>query len=98
MTTYVIDIDNTICSTKDSDYENSIANWGRIAKINDLYRNGHRIIYWTARGGKSGKDWTDFTTRQLREFGCLYDELRMGKPSYDVWIDDKATNAEDYFK
>lgn len=87
---YIVDIDNTICETTGSNYEKSIAKYHRIDKINTLYNNGHTIIYWTARGGNSGIDWTDLTKHQLKQWGCKYHELRMNKPSYDVWIDDKA--------
>lgn len=96
--TYIIDIDNTICITEGSDYNNSKPMFDRIAKINDLYDQGHTVIYWTARGGSTGLDWTDKTHSQLAAWGCRYDEIRMNKPSYDVWVDDKAFNSEDYFK
>jgi len=95
---YIIDIDNTICRTVDSDYINSTAIPERIKKINDLYDGGSYIIYWTARGGTSGIDWTELTNQQLISWGCKYHEIRLGKPSYDIWIDDKAVNSEDYFK
>ena len=87
---YIVDIDNTICESINSDYPNSIPYTDRIQKINELYDNGHTIIYWTARGGNSGIDWTELTTQQLQDWKCKHHELRMRKPSYDVWIDDKA--------
>lgn len=95
---YIVDIDNTICKTVNSDYANSVPYTDRIEKINKLYDEGHVIIYWTARGQTSGIDWTDLTYEQLNVWKCQYDELRMKKPSYDIWIDDKAFNSEDYFK
>jgi hypothetical protein len=94
---FIVDIDNTICKTENSDYLNSVPYPERIAKINKLYEEGHQIIYWTARGGVSGIDWTDHTRKQLTEWGCKYDEIRMRKPSYDMWIDDKAINSEVFF-
>lgn len=87
--TYIVDIDGTICESN-GDYPNSRPLNDRIAKINALYDEGHTIIYWTARGMVSGKDWTDLTCSQLSEWGCKYHEFRMGKPHYDVWVDDKA--------
>lgn len=95
---YIVDIDNTICKTENSDYLNSVPYPDRISKINRLYEEGNQITYWTARGGSSGIDWTDLTRKQLKDWGCKYDELKMFKPSYDFWIDDKAINSEDYFK
>jgi len=87
---YIVDIDHTICDNKNSDYPNSTPYTKRIEKINKLYDEGHEIIYWTARGGNSGIDWTELTTKQLNEWGVKYHELRMFKPKYDVWVDDKA--------
>jgi hypothetical protein len=69
----------------------------RIAKVNKLYDAGNTIIYWTARGMNSGKDHTDFTRIQLDQWGCKYHEIRMSKPVYDVWIDDKAQTIEEFF-
>jgi hypothetical protein len=98
---YIVDIDETICSTplKDGirDYENSTPILDRIAKINKLYDEGHTIKYWTARGSGSGIDWTELTNKQLIEWGCKFHEARLGKPSYDVWVDDKAVNDKDFF-
>lgn len=95
---YIVDIDNTICQTEGNDYNNSKPMLDRIKKINALYDEGHSVIYWTARGGTTGIDWTDKTHSQLAAWGCKYDEIRMKKPSYDIWIDDKAINSEEFFK
>ena len=95
--TFVVDIDNTICLTNGSDYNNSRPLRNRIDKINSLYDNGYEIIYWTARGMSSGMDWSDLTKRQLDEWGCKYTKLMMNKPKYDLWIDDKSINSEDFF-
>jgi hypothetical protein len=100
--TYIVDIDNTICWTRRNaqgkwDYPNSTPFEERINRINDLYDEGHTIIYWTARGSGSGIDWTELTKQQLDSWGCKYHEVRLGKPSYDIWIDDKAFNDEHFF-
>lgn len=94
---YVVDIDNTICHTNNSDYKNSIPLYSRIEKINELYLLGHKVIYWTARGAKSGIDWKDFTVSQLDSWGCLRHETLFDKPEYDIFIDDKAINTKDFF-
>ena len=99
---YIVDIDNTICLTRKDvegrwDYPNSVPYEGRIEKINELYDDGNTIIYWTARGSGSGIDWTELTKQQLDSWGCKYHEVRLGKPSYDIWIDDKAFNDEHFF-
>jgi hypothetical protein len=97
---YIVDIDNTICATgKDhlgnQDYKNSTPIQDRIDYVNELWDQGHVINYWTARGSSSGIDWLDLTRSQLDKWGCKYHTVKCGKPSYDVWIDDKAINAGD---
>lgn len=95
---YIVDIDNTICKTHGNDYPRSTPYPERIQKINELYDQGHTIIYWTARGSGSGTDWSELTNKQLVEWGCKFHKINLGKPSYDIWIDDKAINSEVYFK
>lgn len=98
---YIVDIDQTICHTPNIDgvnrYDLARPIPARITTINQLYEAGHHITYWTARGSSTGTDWSGLTERQLTEWGCCYHELKLGKPSYDVFICDKAWNSEDYF-
>lgn len=96
---YIVDIDGTIANTENSDYKNSKPMLCRIKKINELYDQGHTIIYMTARGAVSKTDWKDFTAKQLDDWGCKYHELDIGnKRHYHQWIDDKAINSEEFFK
>ena len=92
---YIIDIDGTICFTEKSDYYNSIPNYEKIEKFNKLYDEGNKINYWTARGAVSGKNWDEFTVKQLNNWNVKYTTINMDKPHYDVWIDDKAINIDD---
>ena len=98
---YMVDIDQTICVTPYTDgqhrYGLATPFKHRIEKINKLYDQGHTIIYLNALGSGSGIDWTELTHRQLKEWGCKFHEARLGKPSYDVWIDDKAMNDAEFF-
>jgi hypothetical protein len=94
---YYIDIDNTICKTQNSDYENSTPISSRIERINNLYIEGHHITYWTARGSRSGKDWSKLTLQQLDDWGCLRHNVIFNKPVYDYYIDDKSINDMTYF-
>lgn len=94
---FIVDIDGTICSITNGSYENATPFVDRIKHFNFLYDQGHQITYWTARGGTTGKDWSELTKQQLEEWNVKYIELLMKKPSYDIWIDDKAINVEDYF-
>jgi hypothetical protein len=95
---YIIDIDGTICNNTFGDYFNAIPYHDRINHFNSLFDQGHEIHYWTARGSNSGLDWYDFTMNQLSTWGVKYTSARVGKPAYDFWIDDKATNVDIYFK
>jgi len=88
---YYIDIDQTICHTEGNNYTKSRPWPDKIAKVNQLFDEGHKIVYWTSRGNTSGKDWEPFTIMQLKKWGCRFDEVRTGKPSYDFIIDDKMT-------
>jgi hypothetical protein len=94
---YMVDIDGTICNSPSNDYTQSTPIPERIAQINSLLDDGHEVHYWTARGGNSGKDWSDFTIGQLKGWGCRYTSVSFKKPTYDMWIDDRAVNSEVYF-
>ena len=93
-----VDIDNTILDTDGLNYKNTKPMKDRIKKINDLYDEGHTIVYWTARGTLSGIDYYDLTKSQLDKFGVKYHELKLKKPAYDLFIDDRNVNSEEYFK
>ena len=96
MKKYIVDIDGTIANTPGNlDYTMAHPIKKRIDVINKLYDEGNYIKYWTARGTKSGIDWYDITHQQLLDWGCRFHELEVKKPFYDVWIDDRAFNAEE---
>ena len=94
---YCFDIDGTICHTDGSNYEGSTPFPEMVTVINSLYDQGHTIKMFTARGSVSGKDWTDLTTQQLDDWGVKHHELIMNtKPHYDLLVDDKTVNVEDF--
>jgi hypothetical protein len=96
---YYVDIDETICHYPDErKYQNAVPIEDRINQLNKLYDQGNTVIYWTARGGTTGIDWTDLTKKQLSDWGVKHHELKMWKPHYDVFICDKAVNSEEFFK
>lgn len=97
MSTYCFDIDGTLCITTDADYENSTPIKSRITVVNQLFNEGHKIILFTARGSKTGIDWTNLTTAQLNDWGVKYHVLKLGKPFADLYIDDKGMNDNDFF-
>lgn len=93
-----IDIDETICyydSTRD--YKLAQPYLHRIAKINRLYNEGNEIHYWTARGTLSNIDYYELTYNQLKKWGASFHSLKMGKPAYDLFIDDKNINSDYFF-
>ena len=93
-----VDIDGTICYTEGADYENSTANFVHIEKINKLYDEGHEIVYWTARGGTTGIDWSELTKKQLDKWSCKYTRIEtQKKPSWDLFIDDKTKRIEELY-
>jgi uncharacterized HAD superfamily protein len=97
MAKYCFDIDGTICVTPGTDYRHSVPITERIAQINLLFEQGHTVIFFTARGSTTGLDWKELTESQLALWGVKYHELIMGKPSADLYIDDKGRNDVDFF-
>ena len=109
---YCIDIDGTICTpTVGRDYHKAEPWQDRIKVLNKLYDEGNYIIYFTARAMgrfadlphsvasvKAKEVLYDLTKQQLEEWGVKYNELIMGKPHADFFIDDKGVKDEDFFK
>ena len=109
---YCIDIDGTICSpTVGRDYHKAAPWQDRIKVLNKLYDEGNYIIYFTARAMgrfanlphsvasvKAKEVLFELTRQQLEEWGVKYNELIMGKPHADYFIDDKGVKDEDFFK
>jgi hypothetical protein len=90
-----VDIDGTICTlVKDYNFAEPVVE--HIEKINKLFDEGNTIVYYTARGQQSKKDWSDLTQKQLNDWGCKFHELRMNhKPHYDLLICDKSMRIEE---
>jgi hypothetical protein len=93
-----IDIDGTICRTENMDYKNSVPFLNSIKIINEWFNTGDVIVYYTSRGyaicdecGK--KELRKFTIEQLESWGCKYHSLRMDKPLFDAYYDDRAFNS-----
>ena len=100
-----VDVDDTICyydskfhGSGKKDYSLALPYKDRIEKINKLYDDGHKIVYWTARGTVTQRFWFKITYEQLVKWDCKFHELKMGKPAYDLFIDDKNINSNRYFK
>lgn len=89
----VIDIDGTICS-QEKDYSKAKPFLKRIKKVNELFDEGHKIIFFTARGYETGMNWRKITEKQLLRWGVKYHELILNKPSADIYIDDRCRNDD----
>ena len=94
MRTYCFDLDGTLCTNTEGEYEAARPQPWAIERVNALKRAGHTIVIFTARGTTTGIDWRPETERQLAEWGVEYDELILGKPYADVYVDDKALHAD----
>jgi hypothetical protein len=95
---YCFDLDGTLCTNTDGDYESAVPFLDRINKVNELYDDGHTIKVETARGSGTGIDWREVTENQLKDWGVKYHELRVGvKMHADVFIDDKGISDKDFF-
>ena len=104
--TYVFDIDGTICThTIDKTYLDIKPYSDRVQVINSLYDEGHEIIFYTARGmgrhknntAKAFKEFYDMTTKQLESWEIKYNQLFLGKPAGDIYVDDKGIQDTRFF-
>jgi hypothetical protein len=92
------DIDGVICHTHKGDYSTSAPNVEMINLINELYNQGHTITLYTARFmGRSNGDEIlakelgyQFTLDQMKTWKIKFHHLVLGKPVYDIFIDDRA--------
>ena len=93
------DIDNVICHTNSKkNYLKSKPIKKNIRLINDIYNNGYTIILYTARGmgryngnlTRIKKNIKPLTLKQLKKWSVRYHKIYFGKPSFDLFIDDKS--------
>ncbi len=101
-----IDLDGTICTLckPGQTYADVVPLDGVIEKIRALRESGNTIIIYTARRmgthegntGKALREIGKLTFDWLEENGIEYDEIYFGKPSADIYIDDKAFKFESW--
>ncbi|MDC3288569.1 phosphoheptose isomerase [Candidatus Pelagibacter sp.] len=92
------DLDNTLCLTIGNDYKNAKPIKKNIKFVNYLYKKDYYIKIFTARFmGRSKeninlakKKGLKLTQNQIKKWGLNCHELIMGKPTYDLFVDDKA--------
>lgn len=97
--TICFDIDNIICKTShNNDYINSKPIKKNIEIVNKAYYKKFKVILYTARYmGRCNGNVTKvkklikpLTLKQLKKWGVKYHEIYFGKPSFDLFIDDKS--------
>lgn len=104
--TIVCDVDDTISTHYNRDYENAVPHWPIIDKLNRLYDEGWEIIYLTARGQLSfngdlaliEKHRRPVLEAWLHKHGVKYSKLSFQKELAQYYIDDKAIRPEDFLK
>ena len=91
------DIDGVICKTKKNNYKSSKPIKKAIILINKLYKNNYIIIFTSRYMGRNNDDINKATKQvykqtfnQLKKWKVKFHELKFGKPSYDVFVDDKS--------
>ena len=103
----IIDLDDTICSTKNGDYENSIPKEKVIKKIKEYKNLGFEIIIYTSRNMRTFKGNVDLIKantlpiiiKWLEKFDVPYDQIIVGKPwpSFGgFYVDDKAIRPDEF--
>lgn len=104
--TLVVDVDDTISTHINRDYENAIPHKEMIQKLNDLYDAGWDIIYFTARGQvscdgdleKIEKERGPILRDWMKRNDVRYTQLKFGKPIGVYYIDDKALRPDEFMK
>ena len=95
---YCFDLDNVICTTKGNNYKKSTPKKKVVNFINKLYEKNYYIKIFTARYmgrnneniSKAKRQGYLSTKKQLKLWKLKYHDLIFGKPSYDIFIDDKC--------
>lgn len=99
------DLDGTICNMKTSDmsYSDVVPMDGAVETLKQWRRDGHYIILQTARHMKThssneGKILANlgYLYEWLSKWEIEYDELYIGKPYADVYIDDSAISHKSW--
>ena len=91
----IIDLDGTICS-EEKQFSRALAKIKDGAKesLEKLRDKGYKIIIYSAR------TWAEYemTENWLKENKVPYDQIILGKPQGDYWIDDRAIRFRSWDK
>ena len=89
----IVDLDGTIC-TEEKQFSRCLAvvNQGAREALQKIKDNGHTIIIYSAR------TWAEYelTIDWLNKNKIQFDQLILGKPQGDYWIDDRAIKYDNW--
>lgn len=105
----IMDLDDTICSTKNGDYKNSVPDVEIIRKMNDYREMGFTIAISTSRNmrtysgdiGKINANTLPLIIEWLGKHSVPYDEIIVAKPWCGMdgfYVDDKAIRPSEFKK
>ena len=102
--TIVFDVDDTILSTVNRDYENSQPKMEVIVGLREVKAAGWTVILHTARGmGRSNGDIESVRQDVIEEiekfctkYDVPYDSIQIGKPWAAYYVDDKAMTPSQF--
>ena len=103
--TICLDLDNVLCKTKSNNYKSSKPIKKNIDIVNQLYNKGFNIKIFTARYMgrnndnivKAKQKAKKITKSQLKKWCVKYNKLIFGKPSFDIYIDDKNLSFDKHW-
>lgn len=103
----IMDLDDTICSTTNGDYKNSMPDLNVIQKMNDYRKMGFTIAISTSRNmrtyngdiGKINANTLPVIIEWLGRYNVPYDEIIVAKPWCGMegfYVDDKAIRPSEF--
>jgi capsule biosynthesis phosphatase len=105
----VIDLDDTICRTKDGNYRESVPVAGMVERLHDYKKAGFEIVIHTSRNmrtfegnvGKISAHTLPIIIEWLQKHNVPYDEIHVGKPwcgFEGYYVDDRAIRPSEFLK
>jgi len=103
----IMDLDDTICSTTNGDYKNSVPDTDIIRKMTEYREMGFTIAISTSRNmrtyngdiGKINANTLPIIIDWLRKYNVPYDEIIVAKPWCGMdgfYVDDKAIRPSEF--
>ena len=105
----IFDLDDTLCTTQNGDYDNAQPITEVVEKLRDYHRQGFTIVINTSRNmrtyqgniGAINKNTLPIIIDWLGRHDIPYDELYVGKPwcgFEGFYVDDKAIRPDELVK